>query len=95
MFCIVVVLVGAVGIENNTRWNFKNLEGMMGNAETLTRNKKELKEILIGPSFLRVGENSFDVGLPVPPYVACRLRAQILRRGWQAEIPKNCEQGSQ
>jgi len=50
VFCIVVVLVGAVGIENNTRWNFKNLEGMMGNAETLTRNKKELKEILIGPS---------------------------------------------
>ena len=50
---------------------------------------------LNGPSFLRVGENSFDVGLPVPPYVACRLRAQILRRGWQAEIPKNCEQGSQ
>jgi len=29
------MLVGAVGIENNTGWNFKDLEGMLGNAKTL------------------------------------------------------------
>ncbi len=43
-------VVGAVGIENNTNRNFKDLEEMTGNAKTLTRNSKERKEILIGPS---------------------------------------------
>jgi hypothetical protein len=55
-------LVGAVGIENNSEWNFKDLEEMLRSAKTLKRNSKECKEILIGPSmaprFLRVTEIS-------------------------------------
>jgi hypothetical protein len=39
-----------VGIENNTKRNFKDLEGMMGNAKALIRNNRECKGILIGPS---------------------------------------------
>jgi hypothetical protein len=44
------MLVGAVGIENNNIWNFKDLEEMPGNAKALKRNNRECKEILIGPS---------------------------------------------
>ena len=44
------VLVGAVGIENNTDRNLKDLEEMLGSAKTLKRNNGECKEILIGPS---------------------------------------------
>ena len=40
-------LVGAVGIENTARRNFKELEGMLGNAKALKRNNWECKEILI------------------------------------------------
>jgi hypothetical protein len=43
-------LVGAVGIENNTGWNFKDLEEMPGSAKTLKKNNGEYKEVLIGPS---------------------------------------------
>jgi hypothetical protein len=43
-------LVGAVGIENNNIWNFKDLEEMPGNAKALKRNNGECREILIGPS---------------------------------------------
>jgi hypothetical protein len=39
-----------VGIENNSEWNFKDLEEMLGNAKALIRNVKECKGILIGPS---------------------------------------------
>jgi hypothetical protein len=42
-------MVGAVGIENTTRRNFKDLEGMLGNAKALKRNNWECKGILIGP----------------------------------------------
>jgi hypothetical protein len=42
-------LVGAVGIENTARRNFKDLEGMLGNAKALKRNNWECKGILIGP----------------------------------------------
>jgi hypothetical protein len=49
-------LVGAVGIENNTDRNFKDLEEMRGNAKTLKRNNRKCKEILIGPSFFGVDE---------------------------------------
>jgi hypothetical protein len=55
-------LVGAVGIENNTNGNFKDLEEMLGSSKTLKRNSKECREILIGPSmaprFFRVTEIS-------------------------------------
>ncbi len=42
-------MVGAVGIENNTDRNFKDLEEMLGSAKTLKRNNRECKGILIGP----------------------------------------------
>lgn len=44
------LLVGAVGIENNTDRNFKDLEEMVRNAKPLKRNNEESKGILIGPS---------------------------------------------
>jgi hypothetical protein len=46
----VEVLVGAVGIENNTIWSFKDLEEMLRSAKTLNRNNEESSGILIGPS---------------------------------------------
>jgi hypothetical protein len=42
-------LVGAVGIENNAIWNFKDLQGMLGSTKALIRNNRECKGILIGP----------------------------------------------
>ncbi len=41
---------GAVEIENNTDWNFKDLEEMPGSAKALKRNNRERNGILIGPS---------------------------------------------
>jgi hypothetical protein len=41
---------GAVKIENNTDWNFKDLEEILRNAKVLIRNTGECKGILIGPS---------------------------------------------
>ena len=38
-------------IENTTVRNFKELEGMLGNAKALKRNNGECKGILNGPSF--------------------------------------------
>jgi hypothetical protein len=43
-------MVGAVGIENNTEWNLKDLEEMLGSPKSLKRNNRECREILIGPS---------------------------------------------
>ena len=37
----------AVQVENTTGWNFKDLEGMQGNAKALKRNNWECKGILI------------------------------------------------
>jgi hypothetical protein len=42
-------MVGAVGIENTTGRNFKDLEEMQGNAKALKRNNRECRGILIGP----------------------------------------------
>lgn len=42
-------LVGAVGIENNADWDFKDLEEMLGSAKALKRNDEESEGILIGP----------------------------------------------
>jgi len=39
-------LVGAVGIENNTGWCFKDLEEMLRSAKTLKRNNEESSGIL-------------------------------------------------
>ena len=44
------LLVGAVGIENNTDWNFRDLEEMLRSAKALKRNNREREGILIGPS---------------------------------------------
>jgi hypothetical protein len=38
-----------VGIENTSGWNFKDLEGMLGNSKALKRNNRESKGILIDP----------------------------------------------
>ena len=38
-----------VGVENNTDWNFKDLEEMVRNPKSLTKNNKEFEGILIGP----------------------------------------------
>ena len=43
----VEVLVGAVGIENNTARNFKSLRGIRKNAKSLKRNDEVCKGILI------------------------------------------------
>jgi hypothetical protein len=50
------MLVGAVGIESTTGRNFKDLEGMLGNAKALKRNNWECKGILNGPSFFSTTE---------------------------------------
>jgi len=82
-------LVGAVGIENTTRRNFKDLEGMLGKAKALKRNNWECKGILIGPlmapRFFRPLRFRHSV-FPSLPKSLSRLRAQISRRGWQADV---------
>jgi hypothetical protein len=42
-------LVGAVGIENNNEWNFRDLAGMRENIKSLKKNTGELEGIFIGP----------------------------------------------
>ena len=42
-------MVGAVGIENTTERNLKELEEMLGSAKELQRNNRKCKGILIGP----------------------------------------------
>ncbi|PYU50968.1 MAG: hypothetical protein DMG53_02265 [Acidobacteria bacterium] len=79
-------LVGAVGIENTTRRNLKDLEGMMGNAKALKGNNWECKGILIGP--LMAPRSFFDHRDSVTVYLSksrSRLRAQISRHEWQAD----------
>jgi|ERR1700674_4134538 len=82
-------LVGAVGIENTTGRNFKDLEGMMGNAKALKRNNRECKGILIGPlmapRFSRPPRFRHSVSHSLSKSRS-RLRAQISRRGWQADV---------
>ena len=39
-----------MGIENNTDWNFKDLEEMLWSAKALKRNNEESNGIFIGPS---------------------------------------------
>jgi hypothetical protein len=38
-----------VGVENNSDWNFKDVEEMVRNAKALKKNNKEFEGILIGP----------------------------------------------
>jgi|SRR5580700_1586555 hypothetical protein len=73
-------LVGAVGIENTTVRNFKDLEGMQGNVKELKRNNWECKGILIGPlvapRFSRPPRFRHGVSRSLPKSRS-RLRAQI------------------
>jgi len=87
-------LVGAVGIENNEPSNFKDLRGTTRNAKLLKRNDEACKGILIAPSKLPQNSLVFFADVEIPkewdphplPLIGSRLRAQILRRGWQADI---------
>ena len=38
-----------MGVENNSDWNFKDLEETVRNAKALKKNNKEFDGILIGP----------------------------------------------
>ena len=61
-------MVGAVGIENNTERNLKDLEEMLGSSKSLKRNNGECKEILIGPSMALI-----FLGLRFAAYFLSRL----------------------
>jgi len=78
-----------VGIETNTDRNFKDLEEMLGNGKALKRNNGECKGILIGPlmapRFSRPPRFRHRVFHSLSKSRG-RLRAQILRRGWQADV---------
>jgi len=84
-----VRLVGAVGIENNTDRNFKDLEEMLGSAKELKMNNRECKAILIGPlmapRFSRPARSRQSVFHSLSKSLS-RLWAQISRRGWQADV---------
>jgi hypothetical protein len=62
---------------------------MLGSAKTLKRNNQESSGILIGPSmaprFFRASEIPSPWVFHPLPKVGSRLRAQILRHGWQAD----------
>jgi len=78
-------LVGAVGIENNTDRNFKDLEEMLGNAKELKRNNRECKGILIGPSMA-----PHFSGAEIPLLFLRSTKSGVgfrsnPRRGWQAD----------
>jgi len=78
-----------VGIENNADRNFKDLEEMLGSAKELKRNNRECKRILIGPlmapRFSRPSRFRHSVFHSLSKSLS-RLRAQISRRGWQADV---------
>src|SRR6267142_1936945 len=61
-------MVGAVGIENNTKRNLNDLEEMQGSTKVLKRNNRECKGILIGPlkapRFSRCGWQAGDCTFP-------------------------------
>jgi hypothetical protein len=61
-----------VGVENNSDWNFKDLEEMAGNAKALKKNSKEFDGILIGPSM-------------VPHFFGL---SEIFRRGFFTHYPR-------
>jgi hypothetical protein len=77
-------MVGAVGIENTTGRNFKDLEGILGSVKALKRNNWECKGILIGPlmapRFSRPPRFRHSVFHSLSKSFS-RLRAQISRRG--------------
>jgi hypothetical protein len=78
-----------VEIENNNGGDLKDLRGMQRNTKSLKRNDGERKGILIAPLMLPRSVEILAFGYrwnfnPFPR-IQSRLRAQILRRGWQAD----------
>jgi hypothetical protein len=84
-------LVGAVGIENNTDWNSKDLEEMLRSDKSLKRNNGESSGILIGPSmaprfffasmkFLRDGfsPTALDTESASGPNLAARTASRLI-----------------
>jgi len=65
---------------------------MMGSIKALTRNNEESKGIFIGPSmaphFLLITRTPFVVAFMNLHSQGCRLQAQILRHGWQADLQR-------
>ena len=78
-----------MGIENTTGRNFKDLAGMLGNAKALKRNNWESQGIIIGPlmapRFSRPPRFRHSVFHALSKSRG-RLRAEISRRGWQADL---------
>ena len=77
------------GIENNTDRNLKDLEETLTSFKTLKRNNEESRGIFVGPSmaprFFSANEVPSRWVFHPLPKVGTRLRAQILRHGWQAD----------
>jgi len=82
------MLVGAVGIENNNGWDPNDLRGTRRSTKSLKGNDRERIGSLIDslelPRFFRILKIP-DSGFSNTPQITSRLRAQILRRGWQAD----------
>ena len=76
-------------IENNTDWNFNDLEEMQWSVKTLKRNNKKFKETLIGPSMAA----GFPRVLEIPSSCFSHLLRlhgvgfgpKFLRHGWRAD----------
>ena len=62
---------------------------MLGNAKVLKRNNWECKGVLIGPSFFSTTRFRHNVFRSLTKSRS-RLRAQILRRGWHADVTHEC-----
>jgi hypothetical protein len=67
-------LVGAVGIENNTHRNFKDLQGMRGAFKSLKRNDEGCSETLSAPSKLPRPAPSLEI----PSLISFAYRSQQL-----------------
>jgi len=82
------------GDRKQQRQHFQDLRGTTRNAKLLKRNDEACKGILIAPSKLPQNSLVFFADVEIPkewdphplPLIGSRLRAQILRRGWQADI---------
>jgi hypothetical protein len=62
---------------------------MLGNAKALKKNNWECKGVLIGPSFFSTTRFRHSVFRSLTKSRS-RLRAQILRRGWHADVTHEC-----
>src|SRR5260370_3584777 len=97
-------LVGAVGIENNDEWNFKDLRGMSRNTKSLKRNNEACKGILIAPSKLPRFSSVVDIlkvefsthhYLQLRSVSSPRIAARMASRhfAWTTNVPLGSETG--